>query len=203
MDPVVIGLVVLAAGAMVAFGRTRRRRTPRAINIDPFTLSEPWRRHVAAAQTTQRRYREIASKPPDGPLRDRLREIGAQVDHAVGECYGIARRGDDLDDALARFDIGALNRQLEHSIDEPALVSVQSQLTSAARIRTTRNDTDARLRLLTTQMGELVALAAEVSVGTDTTEHLGAGVGDVVTKLEALRLALNDVNNPGRPAPSP
>jgi hypothetical protein len=80
---------------------------------------------------------------------------------------------------------------------------VQSQLDAASRIRATRDDTDARLRLLTTRMGELVAQAAEVSVGTDTTDELGTGVGDVVTQLEALRLALNDVNNPGRPATSP
>jgi hypothetical protein len=57
--------------------------------------------------------------------------------------------------------------------------------------------------LLTTRMGELVAQAAEVSVGTDTTELIGTGVGDVVTQLEALRLALDDVNATGRPTTSP
>lgn len=171
--------------------------------IDPFTLSEPWRRHVAAAQATQRRYKEIARGTPDGPLRTRLGEIDLQVQHAVQECFGIARRGDELDDALARFDTGALNRQLEHADDDATRASVQSQLDSAGRIRSTRNDTDARLRLLTTRMGELVAQAAEVSVGTDTTDELGSGVGDVVTQLEALRLALNEINSTGRPATSP
>jgi len=195
MVPVIVGLVVLAVGAVALLARGRRRSLPRKVVIDPFTLSEPWRRHVAAAQATQRRYREIARTTPDGPLRDRLREIDTQVDHAVAECFGIARRGDDLDDALKRFDTGALGRQLENASDEPTRASVQSQLASAARIRTTRNDTDARLRLLTTRMGELVAQAAEVSVGTDTTEQLGTGVEEVVTQLEALRLALNDVND--------
>jgi len=52
-------------------------------------------------------------------------------------------------------------------------------------------------------MGELVAQAAEVSVGTDSTDQLGTGVDDVVTQLEALRLALNDINSTGRPATSP
>ena len=66
-----------------------------------------------------------------------------------------------------------------------------------------RDDTDSRLRLLTTRMGELVAQAAEVSVGTDSTDQLGTGVDDVVTQLEALRLALNDINSTGRPATSP
>lgn len=203
MVPVIVGLVVLAVGAVALLARSRRRSLPRKAAIDPFTLSEPWRRHVAAAQATQRRYREIIRTIPDGPLRDRLREIDTQVDHAVEECFGIARRGDDLDDALARFDTGSLNRQLENSADEPTKASVGSQLASAARIRSTRNDIDSRLRLLTTRMGELVAQAAEVSVGADTTAELGSGVDDVVTQLEALRLALTDLNDPGRPATSP
>lgn len=195
MIPVIFGLVVLAVGAAAFLARGRRRSLPRKVAIDPFTLSEPWRRHVAAAQATQRRYREITRTTTDGPLRDRLRDIDTQVDHAVEECFGIARRGDDLDDALSRFDTGALGRQLEDAADEPTRASVQSQLASAARIRSTRNDTDSRLRLLTIRMGELVAQAAEVSVGTDTTDELGSGVGDVVTQLEALRLALSDVNS--------
>jgi len=206
MVPVIVGLVVLAVGAVVVLARSRRRGLPRKVAIDPFTLSEPWRRHVAAAQATQRRYREIARTTPDGPLRDRLRQIDTQVERAVEECFDIARRGDDLDDALARFDTGALNRQLERAVDEPTRVSVQSQLASAARIRTTRDDANSRLRLLTTRMGELAAQATEVSVGTDTTDELGSGVGEVVTQLEALRLALSEVNgtnDPGRPAPSP
>ncbi|HQZ34927.1 MAG TPA: hypothetical protein PK020_10910 [Ilumatobacteraceae bacterium] len=203
MVPVIVGLVVLAVGSVAFLARRRRRGLPRRAAIDPFTLSEPWRRHVAAAQSTQRRYREIARSTPDGPLRDRLREIDTQVDHAVEECFTIARRGDDLDDALSRFDTGALSRQLEHATDDSTRSSVQSQLDSAARIRTTRDDTDSRLRLLTTRMGELVAQAAEVSVGTDTTDELGTGVGDVVTQLEALRLAITEINEPGRPATSP
>jgi hypothetical protein len=203
MVPVLVGLVVIAAVATAFLARRRRGlRAPRPKAIDPFTLSERWRRHVVAAQGAQRRYSEIAGRTPDGPLRDRLREIGMQVQHAVDECVGIARRGDDLDDALARFDTSSLNQQLSRASDDVTRVSVQSQLESAARIRTTRDDTDARLRLLTTRMGELVAQAAEVSVGTDTTDELGSGVGDVVTQLESLRLALNDVNNPGRPATS-
>jgi len=203
MVPVIVGLVILAVGAVALLARSRRRGLPRKVAIDPFTLSEPWRRHVAAAQATQRRYRAISRATPDGPLRERLREIDTQVDHAIEECFGIARRGDDLDDALSRFDTGALNRQLGNAVDEPTRASFQSQLASAARIRTTRDDTDARLRLLTTRMGELVAHATEVSVGTDITDGLGSGVDDVVTQLEALRLALSEINDPGRPSSSP
>ena len=181
MVPVLIALALVVAGGLVL--AMRRRRSPHPAAIDPFTLSEPWRRHVASAQAAQRRYREITTATPGGPLRDRLVSIGGQVQKAVEECFAIGRRGDDLDEA--------------------ARSSVAAQLAAAGRIRSTRDDTDAQLRLLVVRMGELTALAAEVSVGTDATDQLGVGVGDVVTQLEGLRLALQEVNQPGRPATSP
>ncbi len=72
---------------------------------------------------------------------------------------------------------------------------MKAQLDSAQRIRTTRDSTDQQLRLLNTRIGELLAHAAEVSVGADTTSDLGSAVDDVVTQLESLRLAIEDVNN--------
>lgn len=201
MVPALIGLLV--AAVVVAGVVMVRRRGPRALLIDPFTLSEPWRRHVADALSAQRRYEEIARATAEGPLHDRLQQISVQVQQAVQECFEIARRGDDLDETLRRFDTTSLQHQLQRATDDGERTSLQSQLAAAERIRTTRDDTNARLKLLTTRMGELVAQAAEVSVGTDSTDQLGSGVGDVVTELEALRLALNDVNNTGRPASSP
>ena len=202
MVPALVGLLIAAAAAF-GFMIRRRGRVPRRPTIDPFTLSEPWRRHVAASQSAQRRFIETTRNTPEGPLRDRLGQIEVQVQHALEECFAIARRGDELDAALARFNTTSLQRQLDTAGDDRTRASLSSQLASADRIRSTRDETDAHLRLLTTRMGELVAQAAEVSVGTDSTEDLGTGVDDVVTQLEALRLALNDVNNTGRPATSP
>lgn len=210
MLPVLVGVALLAIVVVGLVARSRRAvRSPRPAAIDSFTLSEPWRRHVAAAQSAQRRYRELTRGVAEGPLRDRLADIERQVQQAVQECFDIARQGDGLDDALARLDTGSLTAQLERATDPTATTSLKSQLQSAGRIRTTRDDTDARLRLLTTRMGELVAQAAEISLGTGTadqfgtTDQLGSGVDDVVTQLEALRLALDDVNSTGRPSTSP
>lgn len=201
MVSVLVGLAVVAVlGLAVVVLRRRPERSPA---IDPFTLSEPWRRHVAAAQSSQRRYVATARSTPDGPLRDRLAEIEGRVQHAVEECFAIARRGDELDETLSRFQVTSLQQQLQATTDEATSASLRSQLESAGRIRATRDAADSQLRLLTTRMGELVAQAAEVSVGTDSTDLIGTGVGDVVIQLEALRLALDDVNSTGRPATSP
>jgi uncharacterized phage infection (PIP) family protein YhgE len=125
-----------------------------------------------------------------------MESITRQVQRGVEECWLIAKRGDDLDRALNRLDITSLKVRLETSTDEATRASLKAQLDSAQRIRTTRDDTDQQLRLLNTRLGELLAQAAEVSVGSDTTSDLGSAVDDVVTQLESLRLAVEDVNDP-------
>lgn len=190
--------IAVAAVAAVSAGLVRRRlRRPRQrpLAIDPFVLGEPWRRHVSAAQAAQRRYREIVAATPAGPLRANMESITRQVQRGIEECWMIAKRGDELDTALSRLDSASLRNALERATDDTTRGSLQSQLGSASRIRSTRDDTDSRLRLLNTRLGELVAQAAEVSVGADSTGELGSAVHDVVTQLEALRLAVEDVNN--------
>lgn len=200
---VVVLLILLAAAgsAFIALRRSARRGASRgrsggrkaAINIDPFTLGEPWRRHVSSAQSTQRRYNEIVAATAKGPLQERLTAIGRQVHHAIEECWTIAKRGDQLDDSLKRLNTASLRTQLERSVDETTRLSLRTQIESSDRIRANRDQTNQQLRLLNIRMGELVAQAAEVSVGSHTTESLGSAIDDVVTQLEALRLAVEDV----------
>jgi hypothetical protein len=194
MTPAIIAFVV-AAVAAVAFVVRRRRPAQRSISIDSFTLSEPWRRYVSAAQAAQRRYTEIVAATAAGPLRSNMESITRQVQRGVEECWLIAKRGDELDVALNRLDRPSLQARLEISTDDATRMSLQAQLDSAERIRATRDDTDQKLRLLNTRLGELLAQAAEVSVGSDTTSDLGSAVDDVVTQLQSLRLAVEDVND--------
>jgi len=195
MTAALVAIVVAAAAAVTALAMRRRRPAPRRIAVDPFALSEPWRRHVSAAQATQRRYREIVAATPTGPLRSNMESITRQVQRSIDECWLIAKRGDELDAALGHLDTASLQNAMERAADDPTRTSLQAQIDSADRIRATRDTTDQRLRLLNTRLGELVAQAAEVSVGADATGELGSAVDDVVTQLEALRLAVEDVNN--------
>lgn len=203
-------LVAIGVAAVVAAVAALRRRRPaqRPMPIDAFVLGEPWRRHVSAAQSAQRRYTDIVAATPSGPLRSNMETITAQVQRGVEECWLIAKRGNELDAALRRLDSTSLQARLQQSNDDATRTSLQSQLDAAQRIRTTRDEADQRLRLLNTRLGELLAQAAEVSVGTDTTGELGSAVDDVVTQLQALRLAVEDVNDPrsggaGQASPSP
>lgn len=206
MWPSLVIVAVVAVGLAV-WWRARRRSTGASADIqrdvDPFTLSEPWRRHVQAALSSQRRYRAIVRDVKPGPLRDRLQGIGRQVDDAVRSCAEVAKRGDELDAAIARIGVASIERQMQHATDDVVRASFAAQLAAAERLRATRSDTDAQLRLQVVRMGELTALATEVSVGVDQADALGDGVSDVVVQLEGLRQALREVEQPGRPATSP
>jgi len=201
--PVLIGVAVCAAAVVIALrlrpskqdagpGRGSQAR------VDPFGVGEPWRRHVAAAQSAQRRFAKIVSTMSPGPLRSRMAEIGRQVDRGVDECWQIAKHGDQLDDTIRGLDGAGLRARLDRATDDSMRTSIQSQLDAVERIRTARELTDQRLHRLQTRLGELVSQAAEVSIGSDTTGELGSAVDDVVVQLEALLQAVDEVNTTGR-----
>jgi hypothetical protein len=200
---VAVGLA-LCAVAMWAVVRLRpSRRQARAgttdpKRIDPFTLGEPWRRHVAAAQSAQRRFTTIVASLSDGPLRTRMAGIGRQVDRGVAECFAIARHGDRLDDTIRNLDGPALRARLDRATDPATRSSLENQLASLERIRSARTQTDQRLHALQNRLGELVGQAAEVSLGADRTPELGSAVDDVVVQLQALLEAVDEVNTTGR-----
>lgn len=225
MGSAVVAVIVLVAviGGSLAVVRQVRSRNGGGANpsarIDSFTVGEPWRRHVAAAQAAQRKYRAQVLTLPAGPLKARMAEIGMQVDRGVMECWEIAKRGYQLDGVIRDLNAADLQARLDKSTDQREGASLRAQLGSVDRIRTARNDADERLRVLQTRLGELIGQAAEVvhdvpspdgdpggtsAAGTtdtiDTTTsdpgELGSAVDDVVTQLTALRLAIREVSEP-------
>ena len=203
---IVVGIVVavaVAIGGGIAAARLRKRakgdvdalsgRKVSQRSVDAFALGEPWRRHVASAQSAQRRYQMLVASIEQGPLRARMAEIGISVNKGVLECWEIAKRGDALDDTIRALDPGSIKSRLEKASDGIARRSLESQMKSAERVRAARDDADERLRVLQTRLGELVGQAAEVSVGVDHTAELGSAVDEVVLQLEALRLAVREV----------
>ena len=115
----------------------------------------------------------------EGPLRDRLHTIDGEVQHAVTEIWDIARRGDELDEALSALNTPGLTASAAHATDPETQASLQSQLEAAARLRSTRDDTDDRLRLLTTRMGKDRVIA-----------ETGAGQHGVATATAAALLGM-------------
>ena len=179
---------------------------PQRSSIDPFAISEPWRHFVQGTQRAKQSLRAAVGATADGPLKARLVEIAGRLEQAVEESWAIAKRGDEIDAAVNRIDPVRLRSQLATlnaggaSANTPsgdrsaAVTSIESQLASADRLKTLSTSTADRLRLTQARLDELVARAAEVSVGTSDTDTYEHDVDDLVVELEGLRLAVAETN---------
>lgn len=176
--------------------------TVRRANIDPFTLSEPWRRIMQEAQASGRKLRHTVDGTSGGPLKDTLVAIADQLERGLTEAWEVARRGDEIDDAVRRLDPTALRSKLAtaeqraatdaSAESEAAVASVQRQLESADRLKAQSAEAAASLRLTQTQLDELVARASEVRIGAVDTDAYRREVDDLVIKLEALHQAIQE-----------
>ncbi|MEX2660113.1 MAG: hypothetical protein WD232_10485 [Acidimicrobiales bacterium] len=191
-----------ATSALVRRGGSGTRRE----RIDPFTLGEPWRQRVQAALSAQLRYDQAIRGTRDGPLRERLTDIGERLEAGVQECWRVANQGNALSQAVRTLGIGELRSRLaaaeagDGAEADQRFAALRAQLGTAERLDLTAADVDARLTLLTARMDEAAARAIELSLGASTDDDvagLGSAVDQVVDQLESLRLALGEVE--GRP----
>jgi hypothetical protein len=88
------------------------RPAPRRERIDPFTLGEPWRLRVREALRAQSRYREALERTADGPLKERLADIGRRIDAGVDECWRIANQGDAISAGMRAVRLGEVRASL-------------------------------------------------------------------------------------------
>ena len=191
-----LGLAVYAATVVAAMPGGSKRSM-----IDPFTLSEPWRRFMQSAQRSRNALRDTVRGAADGPLRDRLTEIAGRLDDAIEESWEIAKRGDEIDAAIKRIDPARLRAQLEalrasgtgESVTA-AVESVESQLASTDRLKALSARTADRLRLTQARLDELVARAAEVNIGRTESAAYEHDVDNLVIELEGLRQAVAETN---------
>jgi hypothetical protein len=195
----VVGIAVYAGSVLVAMPTPAK--PPR---IDPFVLSEPWRRLMQSAQGAGRRLRETVDATSDGPLKERLQAIADELQRGLGEAWEVAKRGDEIDDAVRRLDPTALRSKLATlearattapSRDtDAAIASVRSQLESADRLKRQSAETAASLQLTQTRLDELVARASEVRIGSADTDRYAKDVDDLVVQLEALHQAVQETS---------
>lgn len=181
--------------------------------VDPSAVREPWRGYVQDAQQAQARFDRTVRNCAEGPLRERLTEIGRRISEGVQECWRIARQGDTLHEALGRMDVRSIEHELaqvdreryERQDDPRAMealdrtrAAVQSQLDSANRIRGIADDASNRLRVLNAQLDEAVARSIELSLHTGDLSALNpltADVDNLVHEMESLRQALEETSS--------
>jgi hypothetical protein len=216
--PVIIGAVAgWGVGALTMHAWRRISATPVTRAIDPFAVNEPWRRPVQDAIQARNRFAAAIEPARSGPVRDRLVEFAARIDHGVEETWRIAREGQSITEARRRIDRRSVEAELERlraagaalAPDTPAgatAAALESQLASVDRLDRTVEETRATLQLLNARLDEAVARASELVVAADKggdLAGLGAQIDDVVDDMEALRLALEEVDAVERPPELP
>jgi hypothetical protein len=189
---------VYAGAVLLAVPRAAKRP-----ELDPFTVGEPWRQMVQAAQRSRRRFLDTVATVPPGPLHDRLRDIGERLDNGLAEGWAVARRGHEIDASIRHLDPAALRSRLATlqgqaaaapSEDKArAIASVESQLASVERLKQLSASTADRMRLTNSRLDELCARATEVSVGSRGTDQLASDVDDLVLELEGLHQAVQEL----------
>lgn len=204
--PLVILLVVVAIAVAVGIGLLVSQRAERPGNRDPFSVGEPWRQFVQGATRSGTKLHQTIDGAASGPLKDRMESIASRLDDGLQETWQIARRGDEIDDAIRRLDPTTLRSKLATLEDraqgdptpdiDSAMESLRNQLESVARLELESKKTADRLRLTQTRLDELVSRAAEVAVGAGDTDAYEHDVDDLVIELEALRQAVDETNRP-------
>ncbi|HVL99834.1 MAG TPA: hypothetical protein VM324_11140 [Egibacteraceae bacterium] len=199
--------VAAGAGAAVYAGwvalRMPRAKRRTATDIDPRRLGEPWRWYVKEALDARARYERSLAGADAGPLRERLREIGARVDDAVEECWRIANRGQQLERALRQLVPEAeVARRLRGLADAPPsetnerlAAALHGQIATYRRISGAVGEARDRLQVLEARLDETVARAVELGLRVDDPVELGglgADVDALVVELEALRRGLDE-----------
>ncbi len=222
ISPITVGLVAAAvAGVLLAGGHwllaaalavvvwivrvyisTRIAKRVRALprRIDPFALREPWRFFVRDALQARTRVTEALTRAVDGPLRDRLTELGNELTRGVEQCWEVAQRGQRLTDTRRMIDIDDLERtKAQLAPGDPRVASIEAQIDSHRRLREREEATQERLQTLDARLDEAVVRAAELATRSGAAgelESVGDSVTAVVHDLEALRQGLDDVGPP-------
>ncbi|HEV2767085.1 MAG TPA: hypothetical protein VGV63_05185 [Acidimicrobiales bacterium] len=205
--PLALVTAPLAYAAGLAVAHLRRR--PRRERIDPFTVGERWRPFVQGALQASARYRRTVEGVDPGPLRERLEEIGAMVDSGVRECWRVARRGHELDDAVSALDAAGTRARLARveegtggGADESVARSLRARLATAERLGGVASDARERLRVLQARLDEAVARATELALAQRGTGldagALGGDIEHLVDDLEALRAGLDEAEAAGQ-----
>lgn len=171
-------IAALGAGAVIVVGaRAALRRGARIERIDPFTLTDPWRSFVQDAQSASKRFGRIVAGVNEGPLQERLAAIGERVEEGVMASWRIAQSGHHLHKMVLE-------------------VGTASTSESVSRMRAKDRETRDRLAELVKNLDEAVARAAEIATGQlNDLDAVASGVDSAVSDLEAMRLAIAEIDN--------
>jgi len=179
--------------------RNRKERKAQAAAADLAPLPARWQPFVADAVEVRRRWQEVVAGLRDGPVRDRLVELGDKIDAGVLAVHATASRAADADRIASTLDADRVTEDYKRakrdpSVDPVLLDAMTERFTSVQRVLNALDDVDRQLRLLDVRLGAVVARGAEVALTAGQgSDELGRELDAVVAELGALQQSLDSL----------
>lgn len=176
----------------------RKRKSPEPVELPP--LPSRWAPAVAEAVEVRRRWHEVVAGLREGPVRDRLTELGDKIDAGVLAVHATASRAADAERIAATLDADKVTDDYKRakrdpSVDQALLDALSMRFTSVQRVLNALDDVDRQLRLLDARLGAAVARGAEVALSAgEGTDDLGRELDAVVAELTALQQSLDSLS---------
>lgn len=178
--------------------RRRSKSPPDPLaHVDAATVAPRWQPAVREAVEARVRWRAVVDGLREGPVRDRLTQLGERVDEGVLAVWETVVRATEMERIAAGLDVERVTddykRAKRDPSTDPALMdALSARFASVQRVLNALDDTDERLRLLDARLGAAVARAAEVALSAGAGgDDLGAELDAVVGELGALRESLD------------
>ena len=176
----------------------RRKRKPEsAPELAP--LPPRWAPAVAEAVEVRVRWHEVVAGLREGPVRDRLTELGDKIDAGVRAVHATASRAADAERIAAALDADKVTDDYKRAKRDPStdpalLEALTARFTSVQRVLNALDDVEQRLRLLDARLGAAVARGAEVALTAGSgSDELGQELDAVVAELGALQSSLDSL----------
>ena len=182
-----------------AAGRRRRTRSPAST---PRPCRRPTAAPVDDALRARAQFGELVAGLRDGPLQDRLRELGTRVDAGVLAVWRTAMQAADIDRVAATLDPDRVTAELKQArragAADDVVAALHDRFASTQRLLNSRDELRDRLPVLEARLGTAVAKAAELvltspaSAGTEIA-GLEADLDQLVGELDALGAATTEL----------
>ena len=187
----------------MVFRRRRPTTEPDPLaGVDPAAVPAAYRGAVDDALRARAQFGELVAGLRDGPLQDRMRELGTHVDAGVQAVWRTAAQAADIDRVAATLDTERVTAELKQArrtgAPDEVVAALQERFSSTQRLLNSGDELRDRLPVLVARLGTAVAKAAELTLTSPAAAGaeiagLEADLDGLVGELDALGVATTEL----------
>lgn len=166
--------------------------------VDPAAVPAVYGASVADALRARAQFGELVTGLRDGPLQQRMGELGSRVDAGVLAVWRTANQAADIDRVTATLDPDRVTAELKQArrsgAPDEVVDALQARFASTQRLLNSRDELRERLPVLEARLGTAVARAAELTLTSPASasaeiDGLAGELDRLVLELDALGAA--------------